>query len=80
MRTMARVGAVLMFSAGTMAEAKDLPRLEPAHHATGCEWAGPGYVKAEGSDTCVRVAGSVRAEFSISSNRKPAYLPGAPDD
>ena len=47
---------------------KTLPqgRAEPLR-ATGCADMGPGFVKLEGSDTCVRFGGSVRAEIGIGS-------------
>ena len=79
MRSILAIGFVSAFLAGTPATAKELPRAQQVHHATGCEWAGPGFIKAEGSDTCLRVGGSTRAEFSATS-RKPAYLPGLPDN
>lgn len=42
--------------------AKDRQRPDASMAAKGCEWAGPGFVKIEGSDTCVRVGGGVRAD------------------
>ncbi len=79
MRSIIAIGFLAASIAGTPAKAKEAPRPQQTHHATGCEWAGPGFVKAEGSDTCLRVGGSMRAEFSATS-RKPAYLPGLPDN
>ncbi len=54
--------------------AKDLPRREPEPRVTGCEWAGPGFVKLSGSDSCVKVGGSVRIEGTVSS-AGAAYVP-----
>ncbi len=51
------------------AAAKDLRRDAPPPKATGCEWAGPGFAKVDGSDTCVRVGGSVRAEYGATVGR-----------
>ncbi len=56
------------------ASAKDLPRREPEPRSTGCEWAGPGFAKLPGSDTCVKVGGSVRVEAGVSS-AGPTYVP-----
>ena len=49
--------------ASASAIAKDRPRDSPVRAPTGCEWAGPGFVRVEGSGTCVRVGGSVKAEY-----------------
>ena len=60
--------------------AKDLPRMQPlpAGKAAGCEWAGPGFAKVEGTATCVKVGGSVRAEVGTSS-AGASLFPSAPD-
>lgn len=49
--------------AGT-APARDLPQRKAEPRATGCEAYGPGYTKVEGSDTCIKISGSVRVEYS----------------
>ena len=47
---------------------KPLPRhLADAPRATGCESLGAGFVKVEGSDTCVKLGGSIRAEYGINA-------------
>lgn len=53
------------------AEAKERPRpkLEPSPKATGCEYLGRGYTKAPGSDTCIKVSGSIRTEGAVSTSR-----------
>lgn len=53
------------------AEAKDRPRPKPetSTRATGCAYLGEGYIKAEDSDTCIKVSGSVRAEGAVSTSR-----------
>ena len=54
------------------ATAKDLPRHKAAEepkHATGCEFLGEGYVRAPGSDTCIKVGGLMRVEGSSLTNR-----------
>ncbi len=73
MRIPAAFGLLLLLGLGASATAKDLPRAEPVKKATGCEWAGPDFVKAEGTDTCVRFGGSVRAEFSTSRSKTSGF-------
>ena len=69
MRLMFAVSLGLLVGSGSLVFAKELPRRASAPVATGCEWAGPGFVKAEGSSTCVKVGGSVRAEYGASSGK-----------
>lgn len=47
-----------------------LPRgkAEVRHAVTGCESFGPGFRKVEGSDTCIRLGGSVGVEATVSSS------------
>jgi Porin subfamily len=55
---------VAALAAGSAASAKDRPppkRDEP-RDLTGCEFFGEGYVKAPGTDTCIKLSGSVRTE------------------
>jgi hypothetical protein len=51
------------------AAAKDLPRGRGSETkpVTGCEAFGPDFRKIEGSDSCIKVGGSMRAEYSYSS-------------
>lgn len=77
MISLARVGGapflaipalVMLLGADAGADARDLPRgaaAAPAH--TGCESFGPDFHKVEGSETCIRVSGSVRLETTIQS-------------
>ena len=57
--------AAICLSAGT-AVAKDLPRRQddeaPRKSEAACAYLGEGYTKLPGSDTCVKIGGSVRAE------------------
>ena len=46
------------------AEARSLPKSDPAPKVEACDSMGPGFVKIEGSETCVKVSGQVRAEVS----------------
>ncbi len=62
-------------ASGTLTEAKTLPRAEEPTGSKGCEWAGPGFAKLEGSDTCVRVGGNMRADFSASRKTGGAFTP-----
>ena len=57
------VAGLMIAVAAQAAAAKDLRSDAPPRKTTGCEWAGPGFAKVDGSDTCVRVGGSVRAEY-----------------
>lgn len=77
MRFCVSCGLAGLLALGCPVLARELPPAKPLSRTGGCEWAGPGFIKAEGSDTCVRVNGSVRADFSRSA-QKPAYLPGLP--
>ena len=50
------------------AKAKDRPwptQDDAPATATGCEYMGKGYTKLPGSDTCVRISGSMRSEGAI---------------
>lgn len=52
--------------------ATELPRgraAPKAAEATACRETGPGYIRAPGSDTCIKVGGSVRTEGVIILNR-----------
>lgn len=68
-RTIACCIALMLLGAGAEAKERPRPKLEPSREATGCEYLGEGYTKAPGSDTCVKVSGSVRAEGAASSSR-----------
>ena len=46
------------------AEARSLPKSDPAPKVEACDDMGPGFVKIEGSETCVKISGHVRAEVS----------------
>lgn len=48
-------------------ESYSRPTPAPANGARPCPEYGPGFVRIEGSSTCVRAGGSVRAEFGKSS-------------
>lgn len=79
MRLPAALGFMCLLALGATAPAMDRPRAEPLRKATGCEWAGPGFAKVEGSDTCVKVDGNVRAEFMTSTTRTSGF-PSSPRD
>lgn len=74
MRNVTELALVLSLLTGAAAAAKEPPRPEPKRQSAGCEWAGPGFIKAEGSGTCIKVDGSVRADYSTRGTG-PAYLP-----
>lgn len=42
--------------------ARPLPKTEPAPEARACPEMGEGFVRLAGSDTCIKVGGSVRVE------------------
>ncbi len=54
--------------AATAASARDLPRTRTAPRPSDCQEYGPGFTRVEGTDTCVRLSGEVRAEVTVSSN------------
>ena len=66
--------AVLAVSGLAVATARELPRREPERKTTGCEAMGEGFVKLEGTETCIRLGGSVRSEFSTTSGGS-VFLP-----
>ena len=59
------IASLLVPVAAGSARARDLPRAKDAPHPTGCEGYGPGFVKVEGTDTCVKVSGELRAEVKV---------------
>ena len=68
----ARIACLFWVSLAGSALARDLPRgkaEEPKKAATGCEYLGEGYTKAPGSDTCIRISGSMRMEGAVISGR-----------
>ena len=61
MRAGSIVLALLVLPA-TPAHARPLPKSEPAPAARPCPEMGEGFVRLPGSDTCVKLGGSVRVE------------------
>ena len=55
------LGLLLTLSAPP-ASARPLPRSEPSPELRACPEMGDGFVRLPGSDTCVRLGGSVRVE------------------
>ena len=66
----ARTASLLLASILTLSGgAKTLPRgLAEPSGSSGCESFGPGFVKAEGSGTCVKLSGAVRAEYGYTTS------------
>ncbi len=50
------------------ASARNLPKAEPSPKVVACDGMGEGFVRVEGSSTCVKLDGSVRAEFAHTSS------------
>ena len=67
MQTRPLSAALLATALLTGGAATTLPRALPEHRATGCEAFGPEFRKVEGSDTCIRISGAVRAEVGITT-------------
>ena len=61
------IAVVLACTVAGSVSAKDKPRrhTEDQRQPTGCEYIGKGYVKAAGTDTCVKVSGSSRTEGAV---------------
>ena len=55
--------ALLLVAASGPAAARPLPKAEPAPRVRDCPEMGDGFVRLPGSDTCVKLGGSVRVEF-----------------
>ncbi len=49
------------------AQARSLPKADPAPKLEACAGMGPGFFKMEGSETCVKLSGSVRGEVAKQS-------------
>lgn len=58
----AGLGLVLALGA-CQASARSLPKAEPAPAVRACPEMGDGFVRLPGSDTCVKLGGSLRVEF-----------------
>ncbi len=54
--------ALAVLSASLPAAAITRPKKEPEAKVRGCPEIGEGYIRVPGSDTCIRVGGSVRVE------------------
>lgn len=82
MNHLARVGGALFFAIpalGAGADGRDLPRGGAALSTrTGCEGFGPDFHKVEGSQTCIRVSGSVRLEATVQSGGGGSFMAGPP--
>ena len=62
-------GVVMAVALGTTCpagstQARDMPKSEPPPRMMACDSMGPGFVKLEGSDVCVKMSGSMRVEFA----------------
>ncbi len=62
-----RIGLVFCMFALSGALAKEDPRSRTAPRPTGCEAFGPGFRKIEGSESCLKIGGSVRVESTYGS-------------
>ena len=51
----------------TSLQARTVPKAVPSPKLQACDAMGPGFVRMEGSDTCVKLSGSVRVEFGKQS-------------
>lgn len=49
------------------AEARSLPKAEPAPKMKACDGMGPGFFRMEGSETCVKLSGNARVEVGKQS-------------
>ena len=54
--------SVLMPASATMA--RNLPKAEPERKMVPCEGMGEGFARIQGSDTCIRLSGSMRVEYA----------------
>ncbi len=60
--------AVICGTVPSPASARNLPRAEPPPRVVACDGMGEGFVRVEGSNTCVKLDGSIRAEFAHTSS------------
>ena len=63
-----RYSAALLATALLSGPAATLPRAAADRHATGCEAFGPDFRRIEGTETCIRISGAVRAEAGLSTS------------
>lgn len=59
--------AVICGTVPSPASARNLPKAEPPPKVVACDGMGEGFVRVEGSETCLKLDGSVRAEFTRTS-------------
>jgi hypothetical protein len=55
-------GSAAVFAVGSGAQAADLPTVEPVEYVRICDAFGAGFYYIPGTDTCLKIAGYVRAE------------------
>ncbi len=60
--------AVICGALAPAASARNLQKGEPSPKVVACDGMGEGFVRVEGSNTCVKLGGSVRAEFAHTSS------------
>ena len=60
------LGSAAGLAATTCGQAADLPfrKAAPVEYVRVCDWTGAGYFYIPGTDTCLRIGGFVRAEYS----------------
>ena len=56
------------------AEARSLPKSDPAPKMQACDGMGPGFFRMEGSETCVKLSGNARVEVGKQSGGS-AFVP-----
>ena len=62
--TIAALGLLFLVDS---AEARSLPKVDPAPKMAACAGMGPGFFRMEGSETCVKLSGIVRGEVAKQS-------------
>lgn len=72
----ASLAALLTGSAASARDLTRMPRARDEPRRTGCEAYGPGFTRVDGTDTCVRLSGEVRAEVGIGGGGA-AFVPAA---
>ncbi len=68
--------AVICGTLPSAASARNLPKAEPPPRVAPCSGLGDGFVRVEGSDICVKLDGSVRAEFAHTTGGGSPSLSG----
>ena len=72
------LGSAATLAAAAGAQAADLPfrKAAPVEYVRVCDWTGAGFFYIPGTDTCIKIAGAIRAEYAFVEPTK-SFSPNA---